>query len=137
MPATMLPFLLFLPLLTATVAATATYPVTQLLNVKDIIKETESEPTRLPEDLPLHENYPIHNTTTHTQWKLKLFHRDNLPLNFDPDHRCRFKERMERDLKRVSSLLRQLSNDSNEQVIKDGVKKEGGRQLPALLYIIY
>lgn len=137
----MLPFLLLLPLLATAVSPVATgpaatYPATQLLNVKDTIKETETRPSILPQDLDIHENYPtFDNSSSQSQWKLKLFHRDKLPLNFDPDHHRRFKERIERDSKRVSSLLRQLSNGSDEQVIRGEAKKEGGRQLPSFEFI--
>lgn len=123
--------LLLLPLLATAVdpvatGLAATYPATQLLNVKDTIKETETKPSRLPQDLDLPENnLPLDNSSSQSQWKLKLFHRDKLPLNFDPDHRRRFKERIGRDVERVSSLLRQLSNGSDEQVIRGEAKKEG------------
>ncbi|KAA0066127.1 protein ASPARTIC PROTEASE IN GUARD CELL 2 [Cucumis melo var. makuwa] len=124
----MLPLLLLLPLLATAVSSVATgpaatYPVTQLLNVKDTIKETETTPSRLPQDLDLHENYPLFeldNNSSQSQWKLKLFHRDKLPLNFDTNHPRRFKERISRDSKRVSSLLRLLSNASDEQVTDFG-----------------
>ncbi|KAE8637525.1 hypothetical protein CSA_004546 [Cucumis sativus] len=123
----MLPFLLLSLLATAVASVAtgpaATYPATQLLNVKDTIKEAETAPSRLPQDLELHENYPIFeldNNSSQSQWKLKLFHRDKLPLNFDPDHPRRFKERISRDSKRVSSLLRLLSSGSDEQVTDFG-----------------
>ncbi|XP_059656177.1 protein ASPARTIC PROTEASE IN GUARD CELL 2-like [Cornus florida] len=43
----------------------------------------------------------------HKNWKLKLIHRDNISST-DRDHR--FKERMKRDVKRVDSILRRLTN---------------------------
>lgn len=113
----------------------ANYPATQLLHVKDTIKETEIKPSRLPQDLELYENYPPIDNSTQNQWKLELFHRDKLPLNFDPDHRRRFKERIGRDVQRVSSLLRRLSNGSDEQVIWGGADREGRREAVALLSI--
>lgn len=139
----MLPLLLLLPLLATAVSSVATgpaatYPVTQLLNVKDTIKETETTPSRLPQDLDLHENYPLFeldNNSSQSQWKLKLFHRDKLPLNFDTNHPRRFKERISRDSKRVSSLLRLLSNASDEQVIRGEAKKEEGSQFPSFEFI--
>ncbi|OIW12769.1 hypothetical protein TanjilG_24702 [Lupinus angustifolius] len=107
---------LFLLLLTTTITITITistshnlsYPHFQDLNVQQTIQETKLNPTQIPE-------LPQHFTESEEQrpgkLKLKLHHRDKI-TNFTTthDHRTRFNARINRDSKRVSALLRRLSD---------------------------
>ncbi|MBA0592627.1 protein ASPARTIC PROTEASE IN GUARD CELL 2 [Gossypium raimondii] len=94
--------------LTLSSAATASYPDFQLLNVKQTLIGT-----KIPRPLQTSEHHQVSDVSeTQGKWKLKLVHRDKLSSNTSAtfrDHSRRFHARMQRDVKRVASLLRRLS----------------------------
>ncbi|GAA0169957.1 aspartic protease [Lithospermum erythrorhizon] len=63
-------------------------------------------------------SYEDENNNNATKWKLKLVHRDKLPHDSSKfsDHGERFLARMERDSKRVSSLVKKLSGGGKYEV---------------------
>ncbi|KAH1074004.1 hypothetical protein J1N35_026332 [Gossypium stocksii] len=94
--------------LTLSSVATASYPDFQLLNVKQTLIGT-----KIPRPLQTSEHHQVSEVSeTQGKWKLKLAHRDKLSSNTSAtfrDHSRRFHARMQRDVKRVASLLRRLS----------------------------
>ncbi|XWS63267.1 hypothetical protein CRYUN_Cryun06bG0080500 [Craigia yunnanensis] len=95
--------------LTLSSIANTSYPDFQLLNVKQTLIGTKK-----PRPLETSEYHKLPNVSESDkgEWKLKLVHRDKLSSNNTTtfhDHSHRFHARMQRDVKRVASLLRRLS----------------------------
>ncbi|OMO98219.1 Peptidase A1 [Corchorus capsularis] len=108
-----------LPLITAALllcsmaaAAATSYPDFQLLNVKQTLLGTEkpNKPLETSEDNKV-SNVTSESDDRQGKWKLKLVHRDKLFSNKTTlhNHSHRFHARMQRDVKRVASILRRLS----------------------------
>ncbi|KAK7310330.1 hypothetical protein RJT34_07780 [Clitoria ternatea] len=96
-------FLFFLLILTSSAAATTSH--FQDLNVEETIAATKLKPTQTPKHLQEEEQ-------EEEKWKVKLFHRDKISSNAAAkDHQTRFNARIQRDLKRVASLLHCLNHN--------------------------
>ncbi|XWS54359.1 hypothetical protein CRYUN_Cryun10bG0083400 [Craigia yunnanensis] len=102
--------------LTLSSTATTSYPDFQLFNVKQTLIGTKK-----PRPLETSEYHEPSNVSESGQgkWKLKLVHRDKLSSNTTAtlhEHSHRFHARMQRDVKRVASLLRRLSGGGGHGV---------------------
>ncbi|XP_022726387.1 protein ASPARTIC PROTEASE IN GUARD CELL 2-like [Durio zibethinus] len=95
--------------LTLSNIAATSYPDFQLLNAKQTLIETK----RLrPLETSEYHKLPNVSESDQGNWKLKLVHRDRLSSNNTNavhDHSRRFHARMQRDVKRVASLLLRFS----------------------------
>ncbi|CAK9139107.1 unnamed protein product [Ilex paraguariensis] len=87
---------------TSAVHAT-TYPSFQHLNVKETLAAT-------PKRNENHETseYTDHSDGDQGKWKLNIVHRDKIFTHF-PDHHHGFEARVQRDVKRVATLIHRLS----------------------------
>ncbi|GAV62346.1 Asp domain-containing protein [Cephalotus follicularis] len=116
-------FLATLHLLTITSTTTTTttitsYPNFQHLNVRDTIAGTKIQPFNISEYQQLFK-IKDHNDSS-KYFSLKLVHRDKISsFNTFRDHNHRFHARMERDVKRVSSLIHRITRVSRSQVEDD------------------
>ncbi|KAL9393417.1 hypothetical protein Peur_012702 [Populus x canadensis] len=91
---------------------TGSYPDFQLLNVKQAITETKSRPLKPSQYQELSMNIP-NDSGSEGKQKLKLFHRDKVSFNNKfHNHSHVFHARMQRDVKRVVSLIRRVSSGS-------------------------
>ncbi|KAK8493339.1 hypothetical protein V6N13_046723 [Hibiscus sabdariffa] len=94
--------------LTLSSVAATSYPDFQLLNVKQTLIGT-----KIPRPIETSEYHEAAGVGENQgKWKLKLVHRDKLSSNAAAtfkDYEHRFHARMQRDVKRVASLLRRIS----------------------------
>lgn len=90
------------------------HPDFQLLNVQETIDSTKLHPAAAvvtDNYQELSTNKKEMKTKKKNKWKLKLLHRDVIPVGKNhSDHKTRFHERMERDIIRVESLNRRFSS---------------------------
>ncbi|KAJ6305610.1 hypothetical protein OIU78_021039 [Salix suchowensis] len=90
----------------------SSYPDFQLLSVKQAITETKIKPLKPSQYQELSMNSPNDGGSEGRQ-KLKLFHRDKVSFNTKlHNHSHVFHARMQRDVKRVASLIRRVSSGS-------------------------
>lgn len=91
----------------AAVARNTSYPDFQLVKVKELVKGAKTEPAKISDYDELFEK--SNETENEGKWRLKLVHRDKLSSTNLHDHNHRFHARMQRDVKRVATLVRRLS----------------------------
>ncbi|KAE8711770.1 Protein ASPARTIC PROTEASE IN GUARD CELL 2 [Hibiscus syriacus] len=99
--------LLHLIITTSAVSTTTSHPDHQLLNVTQALFGTSRSSEYYHEEL-----VNVTESDDQGEWKLKLVHRDCLSLNKAAvflNHSHRFHARMQRDVKRVASLLLRIS----------------------------
>ncbi|KAK8561434.1 hypothetical protein V6N13_149385 [Hibiscus sabdariffa] len=116
--------LLHLTLSSATVFSATSLPDHQLLNVTQALVGTSQTSELVHEEL-----FDATGSDNRWKWGLKLVHRDRLYLNNTAilrNHSHRFHARMQRDVKRVASLLLRISGGgSHDGVAADGVNDFG------------
>ncbi|KAF5749846.1 protein ASPARTIC PROTEASE IN GUARD CELL 2-like [Tripterygium wilfordii] len=97
-----------MPLLVITTTTTS-HPNYQDFNIKDSITETKTKPSQVSQFNEL--GHQVSSESGEKKWKLRLVHRDKISVsNKTHNHNHRFVARMKRDAKRVSSLIRRISN---------------------------
>ncbi|KAK8564110.1 hypothetical protein V6N13_005675 [Hibiscus sabdariffa] len=116
--------LLHLTLSSATVFSATSLPDHQLLNVTQALVGTSQTSECYHEEL-----LDVTGNDDRWKWRLKLVHRDRLSLNNTAifrNHSHRFHARMQRDVKRVASLLLRISGGGfHDGVAADGVNDFG------------
>lgn len=101
------------------------YPDFQHLNIKETIAETKIKPiinsqNHQPLDTHDDDDDTKSKSTEKKSWKLKLVHRDGISKDNSHDHyRHRFLQRMKRDIRRVTSLIRRLSVGGVSHKVED------------------
>ncbi|KAF5737956.1 protein ASPARTIC PROTEASE IN GUARD CELL 2-like [Tripterygium wilfordii] len=108
-----------MPLLVTTTSTTTTsYPNYQNFNIKDSVSETKTKPTQISQFNEIPKKSSPESEVK--KWKLELVHRDKISISKKTDnHTHRFISRMRRDAKRVSSLIRRLSNGGVVHRVED------------------
>ncbi|KDP40474.1 hypothetical protein JCGZ_24473 [Jatropha curcas] len=114
----MLPSLFLLLLLATTAAKTISYPAFQLFNVKEalILTQTRTQTSQY-QQLFINQN----DSQSQGIWKLKLVHRDRIITSSNSlhNHTHLFHARINRDIKRVASLIRRLSSPAATYQVND------------------